>query len=151
MDIHGEQLLSADRSRVWNMLNDPEILRECIPGCEALVAEKENEMAAIVAIKIGPIKARFSGKVQLVNIVAPASYSIVGEGKAGIAGFAKGVADVTLEEHPEGTLLLYKVDVAIGGKLAQLGSRLIESTSRKLSEQFFEKFAARAAASAEAM
>jgi uncharacterized protein len=141
MDIHGEQFLPADRNLVWKMLNDPEVLKECIPGCESLEVTRENEMTATVSIKIGPIKARFAGQVVLQDIVAPQGYSIVGEGKAGIAGFAKGKADVLLSEQDHGTLLQYKVDVAIGGKIAQLGARLIESTSKKLSAQFFEKFA----------
>jgi len=141
MDIEAQHILPTDRQTVWAMLNDPQVLRECIPGCEALEMVSTNQMTATVAVKIGPVSARFSGVVELVDLLPPSSFGIVGEGKGGIAGFAKGRADVTLEEHPEGTLLVYKVNVAIGGKLAQLGGRLLDSTSKKLSGQFFERFA----------
>jgi len=143
MDIHGEQLLNADKEVIWRMLNDPEVLRECIPGCEELNADAENRMNATVTVKIGPIKARFSGGVELMDLNPPTSYSIVGEGKGGVAGFARGKADVVLEEQPDGTLLKYKVDVTIGGKIAQLGGRLIESTAKKLSGVFFDRFASK--------
>lgn len=143
MEITGEQVLAAPREVVWEMLNNPEILRACIPGCEELNADSPEHMSAVVSLKIGPIKARFAGEVNLVELNPPASYAIVGEGKGGIAGFAKGRADVALEEHAEGTLLKYAVTVAIGGKIAQLGGRLITSTSKKLSAQFFESFAAK--------
>lgn len=146
MEIEAQYVLPASRDAVWRMLNDTEILRDCIPGCEELEARSENRMNAVVVTKIGPIKARFSGEVELTELNPPASYAIVGEGKGGVAGFAKGRADVLLEEHAEGTLLKYKVTVQIGGKLAQLGGRLISSTSKKLSEQFFSCFAARVAA-----
>lgn len=146
MEIEDEHLLSASRQMVWNLLNDPDVLRSCIPGCESLEKTDTESMAATVSVKIGPIKARFAGAVQLVDLNPPESYSIVGEGKGGIAGFAKGRADVRLEEAVEGTLLRYKVTVQIGGKIAQLGSRLIQSTSKKLSREFFERLAERAAA-----
>lgn len=141
MNIEGEYVLPADRQVVWKMLNDPDVLRSCIPGCEALEAESETRMTATVVTGIGPIKARFSGEVELTNLSPPESYSIVGEGKGGVAGFAKGRADVFLQAHEGGTLLKYTVDVQIGGKIAQLGGRLIASTSKKLSEQFFGSFA----------
>lgn len=143
MDILGEQLLPAPRETVWTMLNDPAVLRECIPGCEELVAHDATHMTAIVTLKIGPIKARFAGDVDLVDVMPPASYAIMGEGKGGLAGFAKGRAEVELIEVGDETKLVYKVDVAVGGKLAQLGSRLISSTSKKLSEEFFRRFAAK--------
>lgn len=143
MEITGDYVLPAPREVVWEMLNDPEVLRACIPGCEELNADSADHMTAVVSVKIGPIKARFAGEVNLVDLNPPASYAIVGEGKGGIAGFAKGRADIALDEHDEGTLLRYAVTVAIGGKIAQLGGRLIQSTSRKLSAQFFESFAAR--------
>lgn len=141
MEIIAEQLLPASRETVWKMLNDPEVLRACIPGCEELEALGPEQMTAVVSIKIGPIKARFSGEVELIDLDPPSGYTIVGEGKGGIAGFAKGRADIVLEEQGDETLLKYKVTVAIGGKIAQLGGRLITSTSKKLSEQFFDCFA----------
>ncbi len=140
MDLTGEQRIAASRDIVWAALNDPEILRQCIPGCQSLEMKSPTEFAATVKIKIGPVSATFSGEVTLSNINAPESYTISGEGKGGIAGFAKGGADVALREDGLETLLLYDVNAQIGGKLAQLGSRLIDSTSRKLAEQFFTDF-----------
>ena len=141
MDLTGERLIPADRSSVWNGLNDPDVLKACIPGCQSLEKSSETELSATVVTKLGPVKAKFSGDVKLENINAPESYTISGEGKGGIAGFAKGSADVVLEETPDGTLLKYKVDAKVGGKLAQLGSRLIDSTAKKLADQFFDDFA----------
>jgi uncharacterized protein len=140
MDLTGEYIIAAPRQKVWEALNDADVLRKCIPGCESLDKKSDTEMSATVVTKIGPVKAKFSGEVRLENINAPVSYTIAGEGKGGIAGFAKGGADVTLEEVPEGTKLSYAVKAQIGGKLAQLGSRLIDSTVKKLADQFFEKF-----------
>lgn len=140
MEIEDTYVLPVERSKVWVMLNDPEVLRECIPGCEKLELVAENNMEATVALKVGPVSARFAGAVQLIELVEPSRFSIVGEGKGGIAGYAKGRADVFLLEHPEGTQLTYKANVAIGGKLAQLGGRLLVSTSKKLSGQFFDRF-----------
>lgn len=140
MDLTGEQRIAASRDIVWAALNDPEILRQCIPGCQSLEMKSPTEFAATVKIKIGPVSATFSGEVTLSNINAPESYTISGEGKGGIAGFAKGGADVALREDGLETLLRYDVNAQIGGKLAQLGSRLIDSTSRKLAEQFFTDF-----------
>lgn len=143
MDMSGEYVIPAGRQKVWEALNDPEILRECIPGCEALEMTSPTRMTATVVTKIGPVKARFNGEVELQNINAPESYTIAGEGKGGIAGFAKGGADVRLEEVGEGTKLTYVAKAQVGGKLAQLGSRLIDSTSKKLADQFFRNFAER--------
>ena len=141
IDMSGKERISAPIERVWQALNDPAILERCIPGCERLVAERENAFSATVTIKIGPIKARFLGEVELSNIDAPHSCTITGEGKGGVAGFAKGGADVTLhEEAPGVTVLTYDARADIGGKLAQLGSRMIQSTSRKLAGEFFGKF-----------
>jgi carbon monoxide dehydrogenase subunit G len=140
MDLTGEYIIAAPRQKVWDALNNADVLRECIPGCETLDKQSDTAMSATVVTKIGPVKARFSGEVRLENINAPNSYTIAGEGKGGIAGFAKGGADVVLEEVPEGTKLSYAVKAQIGGKLAQLGSRLIDSTVKKLADQFFEKF-----------
>jgi uncharacterized protein len=140
MDLTGEYIIAAPRQKVWEALNDADVLRKCIPGCESLEKQSDTEMSATVVTKIGPVKAKFSGEVRLENINAPVSYTIAGEGKGGIAGFAKGGADVTLEDVPEGTKLSFAVKAQIGGKLAQLGSRLIDSTVKKLADQFFDKF-----------
>lgn len=140
MDMTGEERIAAPRDIVWAALNDPEILRQCIPGCQSLEMRSPTELAATVKIKIGPVSASFSGEVLLSNINPPESYTISGEGKGGIAGFAKGGADVALKEDGNETLLQYDVKAQIGGKLAQLGSRLIDSTSRKLAAQFFADF-----------
>lgn len=141
MEISESYVLPAPRSDVWTALNDPVVLRDCIPGCQSLEAVGEDMLDVTVAIKIGPVKATFKGQVELSEKVPPESFLITGEGKGGVVGFAKGSARVTLEDHPEGTLLRYEVVVTIGGKLAQLGSRLITSTSKKLSAQFFDSFA----------
>lgn len=143
MEMTGEQLIPADREAVWNALNDPEVLKQCIPGCQDLEkTEDDNGFAATVQAKVGPVKAKFKGTVTLSNIDAPNSYTISGEGKGGAAGFAKGSADVSLEEAGDGTLLKYAVNAKVGGKLAQIGSRLIDSTAKKLSGEFFENFSA---------
>jgi carbon monoxide dehydrogenase subunit G len=136
MEMNGEERIAAPRQVVWEALNDPDVLRECIPGCESLEKSSDTEMSAAVKIKIGPVSARFTGDVTLENINAPESYTISGEGKGGIAGFAKGGADVKLVEDGAETVLTYDVKAQVGGKLAQLGSRLIDSTSKKLAGQF---------------
>jgi carbon monoxide dehydrogenase subunit G len=140
MDMTGEYRIAASRDVVWAALNDPEVLKACIPGCEELEKTSDTTMEAKVVQKIGPVKAKFSGAVELVNIKAPESYTIQGEGKGGVAGFAKGAADVTLTDDGGETVLSYEVHASVGGKLAQLGSRLIDSTSKKLANQFFENF-----------
>ncbi len=140
MDLTGEYIIPAPRQKVWEALNDADVLRACIPGCESLEKLSDTEMTATVVTKIGPVKAKFTGEVRLENINAPVSYTIAGEGKGGIAGFAKGGADVALDEVPGGTKLSYAVKAQIGGKLAQLGSRLIDSTVKKLADQFFQNF-----------
>ncbi len=140
MDMTGQYRIAAPRDAVWAALNDPEVLRACIPGCEELEKTWDTTMTAKVVQKIGPVKARFAGEVELVNINAPASYTIQGEGKGGIAGFAKGSADVQLAEDGDGTILTYEAHAMIGGKLAQLGSRLVNSTAKKLADQFFANF-----------
>ena len=139
--IDGEERIDAPIARVWAALNDVDVLKACIPGCESLEKTSENEMAATVTLKVGPIKARFNGEVELKNLNPPHGYTIQGEGKGGIAGFAKGGADVTLEEEsPDVTILRYEAKADVGGKIAQLGSRLITSTSKKLAGQFFSTF-----------
>ena len=139
--IEGEEIIAAPLQKVWLALNDPEILKACIPGCESLEKKSDTELSATVVLKVGPIKAKFIGEVTLKNLKPPHSYTISGEGKGGIAGFAKGGADVTLTEiGPNETKLRYAAQADVGGKIAQLGSRLITSTSKKLSGQFFSAF-----------
>ncbi|MTI43965.1 hypothetical protein JM93_03954 [Roseibium hamelinense] len=140
MDMSGEYRIPAPRETVWEALNDPDILRECIPGCESLEMTSPTEMTAAVTSKIGPVKAKFKGAVTLENINAPESYTIAGEGKGGVAGFAKGSADVHLAEDGAETVLTYTAKAQVGGKLAQLGSRLIDSTAKKMADEFFGKF-----------
>lgn len=143
MDMSGERRIPAPRQRVWDALNDPEMLRAAIPGCESVTRTAEDAFEAKVALKIGPMAAKFGGKVKLENINAPASYTITGEGNGGAMGFAKGGADVALEEvGPNETLLKYTVKAQVGGKMAQLGARLIDSTAKQMSDQFFDRFAA---------
>jgi len=150
MELKGEYRIPAPRERVWAMLNDPNVLRECIPGCESLEGSPEQGFAARVTTKVGPVKATFNGQVTLSNVKPPESYTISGEGKGGVAGFAKGGADVHLAEDGAGTVLTYTVNAQVGGKLAQLGARLIDSTSKKLADQFFSSFAAKAGGGAPA-
>lgn len=143
MIIEGEERIPAPVETVWRALNDPAVLKDCIPGCEELEKKSDTEFAATVSLKIGPIKARFNGAVELTNLNPPHSYTISGEGKGGVAGFAKGGADVTLTADGETTVLSYQAKAEVGGKMAQLGSRLIQSTSKKLAGQFFADFNAR--------
>jgi uncharacterized protein len=141
LELTGEYEIAAPREKVWVLLNDPAVLKQCIPGCEELTADGEDAFAATVTLKIGPIKARFSGEVTLSDKVVPESYTITGEGRGGIVGFAKGAAKVHLVDNGGATTLTYSVNADVGGKIAQLGSRLIASTSKKLADQFFGKFA----------
>ncbi|KQZ79091.1 carbon monoxide dehydrogenase [Mesorhizobium sp. Root157] len=139
--IEGEERISAPVEKVWAALNDPDVLKESIPGCQSLEKKSDTDLAATVVLKIGPIKATFNGEVTLKNLKPPHSYTIQGEGKGGIAGFAKGGADVTLTpDGPDTTILTYAAKADVGGKIAQLGSRLITSTSKKLAGQFFSTF-----------
>ncbi|MEO0487272.1 MAG: carbon monoxide dehydrogenase subunit G [Pseudomonadota bacterium] len=142
MDMTGEHRIAATRDTVWAALNDADVLRACIPGCEELERTSDTALSALVVQKIGPVKAKFRGDVELSNINAPASYTISGEGSGGVAGFAKGGADVSLLEDGAETVLTYQVQATVGGKLARLGSRLIDSTAKKLAAQFFDNFQA---------
>ena len=146
MELKGEYRIPAPREAVWAMLNDPDVLRVCIPGCETLDGSPGEGFSARVTTKIGPVKATFNGAVTLSNVNAPESYRISGEGKGGVAGFAKGGADVHLAQDGSDTVLTYVANAQVGGKLAQLGSRLIDSTAKKLADQFFACFAERAGA-----
>lgn len=142
MEMTGEQLIPAPREAVWRALNDPEVLQASIPGCESLTKTSDSSFEAKVKAKVGPVSASFTGAVTLSNIDPPNSYTISGEGKGGVAGFAKGGADVRLEEVPPGhTRLVYDVKAQVGGKLAQIGSRLIEGSAKKLAAEFFDTFA----------
>jgi carbon monoxide dehydrogenase subunit G len=142
MTMSGEVQLDAPRAKVWAMLNDAEVLKSCIPGCELLDKNSDTEFQAIASLKIGPVKARWKGKVRLTDLDPPNSYRISGEGEGGVAGFAKGFANVALTDKEGGTLLAYNVEAQIGGKLAQLGQRLINSAAKKTADDFFGKFAA---------
>jgi uncharacterized protein len=140
MDMTGERRIPAPRQLVWEALNDPEILRASIPGSQSLEKIDDTHMKATVAIKVGPISARFNGAVTLSDIDPPNGYTIMGEGQGGVAGFAKGGAKVSLTDDPGATLLKYEVNAQVGGKLAQLGARLIDATAKQMAEQFFTKF-----------
>lgn len=137
VDMSGEERIAAPVQKVWEALNDADVLKACIPGCESLEKLSDTELSAVVSLKIGPIKAKFNGEVQLRNLKPPHAYTIQGEGKGGIAGFAKGGADVSLKPDGDGTLLSYTAKADVGGKIAQLGGRLIQSTSKKLAGEFF--------------
>jgi carbon monoxide dehydrogenase subunit G len=150
MDMTGEYRIPAPRQKVWDALNDPEILSKCIPGCLELNKDSDTELSATVKTKVGPVSATFKGKVTLSDINPPAGYTISGEGTGGAAGFAKGGAEVSLEEDGDGTVLRYTAKAQVGGKLAQIGSRLIDATSKKMAGQFFDKFAAEVGGDAEA-
>jgi carbon monoxide dehydrogenase subunit G len=158
MDMTGSRQIAASRQKVWAALNNPKILKQCITGCESLEMQSPTDMTARVKLAVGPVRATFTGKVKLTEIDPPNGYRIVGEGNGGVAGFAKGGAVVRLADSAGGTLMTYDVKADVGGKLAQLGGRLIDSTAKKIADEFFEKFAelvggasARTAATASAL
>lgn len=141
MKLEGARKIAADRQTVWAALNDPEILKACIPGCQSLEKTSDTSFEAVVKQKVGPVSATFKGAVDLTDLNPPESYRISGEGKGGAAGFAKGGADVKLTEaEGGGTELAYDVDAQVGGKIAQLGSRLIDGFAKKMADKFFETF-----------
>ena len=150
MDMSGERRIHAPRQKVWEALNDPAVLQACIPGCDAMERQSDNELKATATIKIGPISARFAGKVLLTDIDPPNGYTITGEGQGGVAGFAKGGASVRLTDIDGGTLLTYAVKAQVGGKIAQLGARLIDASAKQISEAFFDRFSAHLAPAAPA-
>jgi carbon monoxide dehydrogenase subunit G len=140
LDIKGEYRISCDRQRVWEALNDPAVLQKCIPGCESLEMEGESHMRARIVAAIGPVKSKFDTRISLENLDPPQSYTLSGESKAGAAGFGRGSADVRLQETDTGTLLSYDAKFQVGGKLAQVGSRLVLGATRKMADDFFGNF-----------
>jgi carbon monoxide dehydrogenase subunit G len=141
MTMTGEVALPAERPKVWALLNDPDVLKSAIPGCQSLERTGDNGFSAVVKMKIGPVSATFKGKVELTDIVPLVGYTIKGEGEGGIAGFAKGGAKVSLADAPAGTLLRYDVEATVGGKIAQLGSRLIDGVAKNMADKFFSNLA----------
>jgi len=140
MEIKGEYQIASSREDVYRALNDPEMLKKCIPGCESLEMISDTELVATVMAAIGPVRARFNTKITLANLNPPESYTLVGESKAGVAGFGRGAAHVTLTENDDGTLLTYSADFKVGGKLAQVGSRLVVGATKKTADDFFGTF-----------
>jgi hypothetical protein len=150
MDMTGERRIAATRQTVWEALNDPAILQASIPGCDKLDKLSDTEMQATAAVKVGPMSGRFSGKVHLADLDPPNGYTISGEGQGGVLGFAKGGAKVHLADDGSGTLLQYEVNAQVGGKLAQLGARLIDATAKQMADAFFDRFSAQVAGPAPA-
>jgi len=140
MHMSAEKRVPASQQAVWEALNDPDVLRRSIPGCESVERIGDNEFAAAVTAKVGPVKARFQGRIVLSDIDPPRGYRAAGEGQGGAAGFAKGNATVTLEPDGDATLLKYDVEATVGGKLAQIGSRLVDAAARKMADDFFSRF-----------
>ena len=140
MELTGSRIISADRAEVWEALNDPEVLKACIPGCSEMIRDEDGGFTAVVTQKVGPVKATFKGAVTLSDIVVQESYTISGEGKGGAAGFAKGGAKVKLADVEGGTELSYEVEARVGGKLAQIGSRLVDGFAKKMADKFFTNF-----------
>ncbi len=143
MELQGERLIPASVDKTWASLNDPEVLKTCIAGCESLQRTGDDTMTALVALKVGPVSARFKGNLAMTNVVAPTGYTINFDGQGGVAGFGKGSADVALTaQSPQQTLLKYSARATVGGKMAQIGSRLIDATAAKITEDFFKAFEA---------
>jgi uncharacterized protein len=142
MKMQGERLIQAPQQDVWKALNDPVVFRQCIPGCEEMQKVSDNDFSAKVRAKVGPVSLTMTGDVHLSDLNPPVSYRITGQGKGGAAGFARGGADIRLEDKGGATLIAYDVDAQVGGKLAQIGNRLIDSTARKMADDFFSRFVA---------
>ncbi len=149
MDMSGEQVIPVAQSKVWEALNDPEVLKACIPGCDTIERISDNEYRLVMTAAVGPVKARFNGKLSLADVNAPTSYTLAFEGSGGAAGFGKGGAKVALTPEGEGTKLSYTANAQVGGKLAQVGSRLIDGVARKMAADFFARFKARLAPAAQ--
>ncbi|MFZ4649714.1 MAG: CoxG family protein [Rubrivivax sp.] len=143
MELTGDRLIPASRERTWAALNDPEVLKACIAGCESIERSGEDAYTVVVAVKIGPVSARFKGNLKLADVQAPVSYTIHFDGQGGAAGFGKGSAEVALEEEGGQTRLRYKARAQVGGKIAQIGSRLVDAAAAKISEDFFQAFETR--------
>ena len=141
LKMNGEVALAAHQTVVWQKLNDPDVLKACIPGCESLEKLSETTFQAVAKLKIGPVSATFKGRVELSDIDAPNGYTISGEGQGGIAGFAKGGAKVRLQPNGDTTTMIYEVEAQVGGKIAQLGARLVDGVAKRMADQFFERFA----------
>ena len=150
MELQGERLIPASVDKTWAALNDPEVLKACIAGCESVERTGDDAYTAVVALKVGPVSARFKGNLQMTNVQAPTSYTINFDGQGGVAGFGKGSADVALTAQGDQTLLKYNARATVGGKMAQIGSRLIDATAAKITEDFFKAFEAHLQASAPA-
>lgn len=150
MEMANTRRINASRETVWAAIQDPAMLEKCIPGCKGVEKLSDTEMTAVVVLKVGPVKATFKGKVQFENVTAPVSLTLVGEGTGGIAGHAKGSADVELAEEGGATVLSYRMQAQIGGRIAQLGARLIDSTTQKLAAEFFNRLEAEFAGSEDA-
>ncbi|MGE5540223.1 MAG: SRPBCC family protein [Gemmatimonas sp.] len=150
MELNDEKRIPAPREAVWRALNDPEVLKACIPGCESVDKRSDTEFTARVVVAVGPVKAKFTGEVNLTDIDPPNGYTISGKGSGGVAGFGKGSAIVKLRDEGTGTVLAYSVNASVGGKLAQIGQRLIDSTAKKLADDFFARFVAQVAPQAPA-
>ena len=142
MKMQGKKLIQSPQQDVWKALNDPVVLKQCIPGCEEMQKLSDNDFSAKVNAKVGPVSLTMMGDVHLSDLNPPVSYRMTGQGKGGVAGFAKGGADIRLENKGGATLISYDVDAQVGGKLAQIGSRLIDSTARKMADDFFSRFVA---------
>lgn len=140
MELREEKRIPAGRDAVWKALNDPEVLRRCIPGCESVEKRSDTEFTAKVTVAVGPVKAKFTGEVTLSDIDPPNGYTISGKGSGGVAGFGKGSAVVKLRDEGADTVLAYTVQASVGGKLAQIGQRLVDSTAKKLADEFFANF-----------
>ena len=140
MEMTGEQLIQASQADTWAALNDPEMLKACVPGCESIEKHSDTDFTVLMTARVGPVSAKFKGKMTLLNVQAPDTYSISFEGQGGVAGFAKGGADVALAPEGAGTKLSYKAKANVGGKLAQIGSRLVDAAANKVANEFFSAF-----------
>ncbi len=144
MEMTGEQLIPLPQAATWKALNDPEVLKDCIPGCESITLLADNEYEVVLTAKVGPVSAKFKGKMTVTNADPPRAYTLSFEGQGGVAGFAKGAATVTLTPEGSNTKLTYAAKATVGGKLAQIGARLIDGVARQLAGKFFEAFEKRA-------